>query len=117
MPDQSASLCALFSVPDYRRLWSIGAGVGLARWLEFLALAIFAFELTGSAQLVALLAIARMAPYVAFGFLVGALADLFDRRRLLILSFLGGAVTAVVMALLAFSGNAGYGAVIIAAMV
>ena len=98
-------LRALFAVPDYRRLWAIGAGVGLARWLEFLALAIYAYQLTGSAQLVALLAIARMVPYVAFGFLVGALADLFDRRRLLVLSFLGGAATSIVMTALALTGD------------
>ncbi|MET0568275.1 MAG: MFS transporter [Hyphomicrobiaceae bacterium] len=117
MPQQPSTLRVLFAVPDYRRLWSIGAGVGLARWLEFLALAIYAFQLTGSAQLVALLAIARMVPYVAFGFLVGALADLFDRRRLLILSFLGGVVTSIVMTALALTGSAGYWSVVVAAMV
>jgi MFS family permease len=117
MPQQPSTLRVLFAVPDYRRLWAIGAGVGLARWLEFLALAIYAFQLTGSAQLVALLAIARMVPYVAFGFLVGALADLFDRRRLLILSFLGGVVTSIVMTALALTGSAGYWSVVGAAMV
>jgi MFS family permease len=117
MPQQPSTLRVLFAVPDYRRLWAIGAGVGLARWLEFLALAIYAYQLTGSAQLVALLAIVRMVPYVAFGFLVGALADLFDRRRLLVLSFLGGAVTSIVMTGLALTGSAGYWSVVIAAMV
>ena len=117
MPEQPSTLRALFGVSDYRRLWAIGAGVGLARWLEFLALGVYAYQLTGSAQLVALLAIVHMVPYVAFGFVVGALADLFNRRRLLVLSFLGGLVTAVVMAVLAVSGNAGYWSVIFAAMV
>lgn len=117
MPQQPSTLRALFAIPDYRRLWAIGAGVGLARWLEFLALGVYAYQLTGSAQLVALLAIVRMVPYVAFGFVVGALADLFDRRRLLVLGFLGGFTTAVVMAGLALSGHAGYWSVIIAAMV
>jgi MFS family permease len=117
MPKQPSALRALFAVPDYRRLWAVGAGVGLARWLEFLALGVYAYQLTGSAQFVALLAIMRMVPYVAFGFVVGALADLFDRRRLLVLSFLGGVATSVTMAALAVSGNAGYWAVIVAAMV
>jgi MFS family permease len=117
MPQQPSTLRVLFALPDYRRLWAIGAGVGLARWLEFLALGVYAYQLTGSAQLVALLAIVRMVPYVAFGFLVGALADLFDRRRLLVLSFVAGGVTAVIMAVLALTSNAGYGAVIVAAMV
>ncbi len=115
MPAQSSPLRALFSIPDYRRLWAIGAGVGLARWLEFLALAVFAFQITGSAQLVALLAIVRMLPYIALGFAVGALADLLDRRGLLILTFLGGTITSLVLAVLAFTGVAGYGTVLIAA--
>lgn len=115
MPSQKSPLRALFSIPDYQRLWAIGAGVGLARWLEFLALAVFAFQITGSAQLVALLAIARMLPYIALGFAVGALADLLDRRGLLILTFLGGTITSLVLAVLAFTGVAGYGTVLIAA--
>lgn len=117
MPTRSSPLRALFSIPDYRRLWAIGAGVGLARWLEFLALAIFAFQITGSAQLVALLAIARMLPYIALGFVVGALADLLDRRRLLILTFLAGTATSLVMAAVALAGIAGYWTVLIAAAI
>jgi predicted MFS family arabinose efflux permease len=117
MPAQPSPLRVLFSIPDYRRLWAVGAGVGLARWLEFLALAIFAFQVTGSAQLVALLAIVRMLPYIALGFAVGSLADLLDRRGLLILTFLTGTLTSLVMAALAFAGIAGYGTVLIAAAV
>lgn len=117
MPTGPSPLRALFSIADYRRLWAIGAGVGLARWLEFLALAVFAFQITGSAQLVALLAIARMVPYIALGFIVGALADLLDRRRLLVGTFLAGTATSVVMAALAFAGIAGYRTVLLAAAV
>ena len=117
MPTGPSPLRAVFSIPDYRRLWAIGAGVGLARWLEFLALAIFAFLVTGSAQLVALLAIARMLPYIALGFVVGALADLLDRRRLLILTFLVGTSTSLVMAGLALAGVAGYWTVLVAAAI
>ncbi|NJO33159.1 MAG: MFS transporter [Rhodospirillales bacterium] len=117
MPAEPSPLRALFSIADYRRLWGIGAGVGLARWLEFLALAIFAFQITGSAQLVALLAIARMLPYIALGFIVGALADLLDRRRLLILTFFVGTATSIVMATLAFAGVAGYWTALAAAAI
>jgi predicted MFS family arabinose efflux permease len=117
MPVEPSPLRALFSIPDYRHLWAVGAGVGLARWLEFLALAIFAFQVTGSAQLVALLAIVRMLPYIALGFAVGSLADLLDRRKLLSLTFLVGTITSLVMAALAFAGIAGYGTVLIAAAV
>src|SRR5215471_21558536 len=78
---------ALFALADYRRLWAIGGLTGVARWLEFIAIAIFAYELTRSPKLVALLAVLRMVPYVLFGFLVGAIADAIDRKRLLVASF------------------------------
>ena len=38
----------LFQLPDYRRLWAIGGLTGIARWLEFLALSVFAYEVAGS---------------------------------------------------------------------
>src|SRR5262249_54154595 len=84
---QPADTRLLFARADYRRLWAIGGLTGVARWLEFVAVAIFAYELTRSPQLVALLAVLRMVPYVLFGFLMGAVADAIDRKRLLVASF------------------------------
>ena len=78
---------ALFAQPDYRRVWAIGGLTGVARWLEFVAIAIFAYELTRSPELVALLAVMRMVPYVLLGFLMGALADAIDRKRLMVAAF------------------------------
>ena len=43
----------LFSIPDYRRGWLLGLLSGIVRWLEFLALGIFAYQLTESPSLVA----------------------------------------------------------------
>ena len=77
---------ALFAHADYRRVWAIGGLSGVARWLEFVAIAIFAYELTHSPELVALLAVLRMVPYVLLGFVMGALADALDRKRLLLAS-------------------------------
>ncbi len=110
-----SNVSALFAVPDYRRLWFIGAGLGVARWLEFLALGVFAYQVTGSPPLVALVAIVRMLPNVFLGFLVGALADHLDRQRMLAGGFLLGAVAYGAMAAMAFVGTAGYGTVILAA--
>ncbi|MEQ1616040.1 MAG: MFS transporter, partial [Hyphomicrobiaceae bacterium] len=73
----------LLAHADYRRMWAVGGLSGGARWLEFVAIAIYAYELTRSPQLVALLSVMRMAPYVALGLVVGGLADMYDRRRLL----------------------------------
>lgn len=107
----------LFAVADYRRLWAAGALTGMARWLEFIALGIYAYEVTRSPPLVALLAVLRMMPYVALGFLVGALADRFDRRRLLMLATAVTTTTAALMCVATGSGAAGYAAVAAATMV
>lgn len=117
MSGDATSGASLFAMPDYRRLWAAGALTGCARWLEFIALGIFAYELTRSPQLVALLAVLRMMPYVALGFIVGALADRFDRRRLLIGSTAFVAAVATLMCVLTANKLAGYAAVAMATMV
>ncbi len=108
---------SLFSDPNYRRLWATGALSGVSRWLEFIALGIYAFELTHSPPKVALLAVLRMMPYVALGFFIGALADRFDRRWLLILGTFMVFLTAATMAGLIVTGHGSYTAVAIATMV
>ena len=103
-PQPAAAQLPLFAMPDYRRLWAIGGLTGIARWLEFLALSVFAYEVTRSAPLVALLAIMRMLPYVLFGIATGALADMFDRRRLLLAGLGLVLVTSLMMTGLAWAG-------------
>jgi MFS family permease len=106
----------LLAVADFRRMWAIGGLTGIARWLEFVAIAIFVYDLTRSPELVALLAVLRMLPYVALGLVVGALADAFDRRRILILSLLVMTAVALSMAALTAAQLAGYAAVAVATM-
>ncbi len=107
----------LFGNPNYRRLWATGALSGVSRWLEFIALGIYAFELTRSPPAVALLAVLRMMPYVALGFFIGALADRFDRRWLLIIATFVVLATATTMALLIGAGYGSYTAVAAATMI
>jgi MFS family permease len=116
LPHLFANASDLFAVADYRRMWAIGAFCGAARWLEFVAIAIFAYELTHSPELVALLAVLRMLPYVLLGFSMGALADAIDRKSLLIASLLIMALVSGAMALLTLSGFAGYALVAVATM-
>jgi MFS family permease len=101
----------LFESDDYRRLWVAGALTGITRWLEFIALGIYAYELTKSPPLVALLALIRMSPYAILGFFVGALADRYDRKSLLAGSTLMLAVASIGMTVLMATGNASYEAV------
>ena len=75
----------LFSLADFRRLWFVGAAISIVRWLEMLALALFAYQLTGSAFVVAMLTMLRMLPMGLFGAFIGAAAERLDRRRALVL--------------------------------
>ena len=107
---QSADIRALFARPDYRRLWAIGGLTGVARWLEFVAIAIFAYEITRSPALVALLAVLRMVPYMLLGFVTGAVADIIDRKRLLVATFATMAVASGTMLVVTALGAATYAA-------
>lgn len=107
----------LLRLADYRRLWSAGALTGITRWLEFIALGIYAYELTRSPPLVALLAVIRMAPYVLLGFFVGALADRFERRALLIGATLVLALVSLTMAVLTATRLATYATVAAASFI
>jgi MFS family permease len=99
-----------FARSDYRRLWAIGGLTGVARWLEFVAVAIFVFELTRSPKLVALLAVLRMVPYVLLGFLMGAVADAIDRKRLLVASLATMVTASATMLVVTAMGAATYAA-------
>ena len=69
----TASRRWLLSEPDFRRLWLVGLVVFSVRWLEMLAVAVFAYQRTSSPLIVALLTMLRMLPMALFGAL--------DRRR------------------------------------
>jgi MFS family permease len=100
----------LFAKANYRRLWAIGGLTGVARWLEFVAVAIFAYEITRSPELVALLAVLRMVPYLLLGFLVGAVADTIDRKRLLVAGFAIMVIASATMLVVTATGAATYAA-------
>ncbi len=94
----------VFSVPDFRRLWLVGLLVSVARWLEMLVVGVIAFQLTGSALVVAMMTLLRAAPMALLGALFGVLADQMPRRTaLLAVLLLQGAA----MAALALSAAAG----------
>jgi MFS family permease len=102
---RAAALAALWAERDFFRVWLAGGLVGVLRWFEILAVSVFTFQLTGSPSAVALMTFIRMAPLFLFGLLAGALADRFDRKRLLILGLLVLTVSSLMIAALAWSGR------------
>jgi MFS family permease len=71
------------------------------RWLEILALALFAYELTGSAFIVVMLTMLRLLPMALFGAFVGAAAERFDRRHALTLVLVVQMAVTLALAVLA----------------
>ena len=57
----------------YVRVWLIGWFTGVVRWLELLAYGVYAYEITGSPVLVALVALIRFLPLALLGVFIGAL--------------------------------------------
>ncbi len=100
----SASRLALFAEPDFRRLWHVGLVVFVVRWLETLAVAVFVYQQTGSAFLVAMMTLLRLLPMGLFGAFIGAVAERVERRSLLLLILGVSLVTSLALLLLALGG-------------
>jgi MFS family permease len=94
----------LFGEADFRRLWLVGLVVFAVRWLEMLAVAVFAYQRSGSPFIVALLTMLRMLPMTLFGAIVGAMAERIERRIALIIVIVSMFLTSVILALLAWTG-------------
>jgi MFS family permease len=95
----------LIDAPDFWRLWLVGLVVFAVRWLEMLAVAVFAYQHTHSPFVVAALTMLRMLPMALFGAVIGALAERFDRRTALVVVVLSMALTSLTLALLAWAGK------------
>lgn len=69
---------------DFRRLWMSGLISNFGSFLTFVALPVQLKELTGSAAAVGAIGAVELVPLVVCGLYGGALADAFDKRRLIL---------------------------------
>jgi MFS family permease len=81
--DSTHPLRRLLALPAFRRLWAVGGIANAMRWVETLVAAIWTFETTHSALAVSMVALMRALPLLLLGAAAGALAEVLDRRRLL----------------------------------
>lgn len=88
-------------MPDFRRLWFVGFASYVVRWLEMLAFGLFAYQMTGSPFVVAMLSMLRLLPMSLFGAFLGVAADRFERRSALILMVAISLATSLALAVLA----------------
>ena len=94
--------------PPFRRLfWGVAATM-LGQQMTLVAVPYQVYAMTGSSLLVGVTSIVALVPLVVFGLLGGAIADAMDRRRLMLITSIGAAVTSgllAVQALLPGGGN------------
>lgn len=91
-----------FRSRGYRFLWTASLLWNQARWMDQVVLGWVVLELTNSPWNVALIGVARNLPVFLLGMYGGAVADRFDRRRLLMATqALGAGVSLGIGALLA----------------
>lgn len=86
-------------VTAFRRLWVSGAVTAVGSQLTAVAVPKQVYDLTGSSAYVGLTGAVSLVPLLVFGLWGGAVADAVDRRRLLLVTNSGVAVTSVLLCL------------------
>ncbi|SNS69823.1 Predicted arabinose efflux permease, MFS family [Geodermatophilus saharensis] len=93
--------------PGYRRLfWGVAATM-LGQQMTLVAVPYQVYALTGSSLLVGVTSVVALVPLVVFGLLGGAIADAMDRRRLMLVTGAGSAVTSALLAVQALLPGGG----------
>ena len=97
-------LTPLRTSPAYRRLFLGTAGMRFSGQITALAVLYQVFELTGSPLWTGAVGLATALPLIVLGIVGGTLADLFDRRRVVLVTTVGSALTVAGLAVQAVAG-------------
>jgi len=81
--------------PAYRRLWTSNVVTSVGSQLTAVAVPKQIYDVTGSSTWIGIASFAALAPLVVFGLWGGAVADAVDRRKLLLTTNVGIAVTSI----------------------
>ncbi|WP_090481228.1 MFS transporter [Nakamurella panacisegetis] len=92
-------------IGNFRRMFVSQVATVIGSQLTAVAVQQQIFDLTGSSALVGLASLVALVPLVVFGLLGGAVADSFDRRRLLMITSVGIAATSLALWLTALGGS------------
>ncbi|MBP2321127.1 MFS family permease [Kibdelosporangium banguiense] len=84
-------------VRPFRRLWLSTAVTSIGAQLTAVAVPKQVFDLTGSSGFVGLTGAVALVPLLVFGLWGGAIADMMDRRRLLLITNTGVAVSSILL--------------------
>ncbi len=85
----------------FRRVWIGQLASNVGTWMQNIVLGILAYELTGAAWFIGLVAFAQLGPMLLFSPVGGAIADRFDRRVVLVSIALSQLVLSLALAVVA----------------
>lgn len=83
MLDRAGETFRALRYRNYRLLWLGQTGHSATLWMDQVARAVLVLDLTDSALSLALVIATRLVPILLFGLLAGAVADRFDKQRIL----------------------------------
>ncbi|MDP9429239.1 MAG: MFS transporter [Actinomycetota bacterium] len=93
--------------PDYRRLFLGVAATMIGQQMTLVAVPYQVYALTRDSLLVGVTSVVALVPLIVFGLLGGAIADSMDRRRLMLVTGVGSAVTSALLAVQALLPGGG----------
>ncbi|MFI6807828.1 MFS transporter [Streptomyces luteogriseus] len=99
--------------PAYRRLWGSTIVTAVGSQLTAVAVPKQIYDITGSSAWVGAASLAGLVPLIVFALWGGAIADTMDRRKLLLITNSGIAVTSLLFWLQAFVGLESVGALLL----
>jgi MFS family permease len=102
---------------DFRVVWSGTLGSNVGTWMQNVVLAAFGYRLTHSAAYVSLLQFAQLGPLLFLATPAGVIADIVDRRRLLIAMQFQQLVFSLLLAWLARGGHPDHTVLVVVVLV
>ena len=92
-------------IPDFRLLWTASVLTSLAVQIRNVSNLYQVYQLSGSAFMLGLTGFLETLPFIIFGLFAGAVADAFDRKKVLLLTMVLQLIPGVAMALLTYTGT------------
>jgi MFS family permease len=102
---------------SFRIVWSGMFASNIGTWMQNVLLGAYGFTLTHSETYVAILFFAQLGPLLVLSNVGGVLADIFDRRRLLLVCQFQQLVFSVVLAVIATSSHPNEGLIVACVLV
>ncbi len=107
IPHSGGATLAPFKYPAFRAIWTANLVSNVGSMIQSVGAAWLMTELTTSHVLIALVQASATIPILLLGVFAGAIADNYDRRRVMLAAQCGMLVVSSLLAVLSFTGNIG----------